>query len=164
MKFTTETIVANSAQLYGILNKRAIETSKMLAKKAQLSTNRMEVVTDSMYEIAKKTQQETVSMKIITLVTLFFLPGTFISVSNSDYPRIITRMPSDLFADGEVVLHQDDHEYRYPQVPEQFGEFSDGSPKNVSCNYDSVHGRHLCSLVRNVLMDELERGEEGEGK
>lgn len=41
----------------------------------------MEKIADAMFEIAKKTQQETVSMKIITLVTLFFLPGTFISVS-----------------------------------------------------------------------------------
>jgi hypothetical protein len=68
-------------QLYGILNKQAIETSKALSKKAQISTERMERVTDSMHDIAKKTKQETVSMKIITLVTLFFLPGTFISVS-----------------------------------------------------------------------------------
>jgi len=46
----------------------------------------MQVVTDSMHEIAKKTKQETVSMKIITLVTLFFLPGTFISVSHFQRP------------------------------------------------------------------------------
>lgn len=38
-------------------------------------------VTDDMHILATKTKQETVSMKIITLVTLFFLPGTFISVS-----------------------------------------------------------------------------------
>ena len=37
-------------------------------------------MTDEMNDIARKTQTETVSMKIITLVTLFFLPGTFISV------------------------------------------------------------------------------------
>jgi Mg2+ and Co2+ transporter CorA len=53
----------------------------MLAKKSQSSTERMEQLTDSMHVIAKKTERETVSMKIITLVTLFFLPGTFISVS-----------------------------------------------------------------------------------
>lgn len=41
----------------------------------------MEIVTNKMSEIARKTQTETVSMKIITLVTLFFLPGTFIAVS-----------------------------------------------------------------------------------
>ena len=37
-------------------------------------------MTTDMSEIARKTKTETVSMKIITLVTLFFLPGTFISV------------------------------------------------------------------------------------
>ena len=37
-------------------------------------------MTENMSEIARKTKTETVSMKIITLVTLFFLPGTFISV------------------------------------------------------------------------------------
>jgi hypothetical protein len=41
----------------------------------------MEDMTDSMHKIAVKTKQETVSMRIITLVTLFFLPGTFTSVS-----------------------------------------------------------------------------------
>ena len=38
-------------------------------------------MTEEMRELAVKTKQETVSMRIITLVTLFFLPGTFISVS-----------------------------------------------------------------------------------
>ncbi|EHL03833.1 hypothetical protein M7I_0023 [Glarea lozoyensis 74030] len=39
----------------------------------------METMTESMHQIAIKTKKETVSMRIITLVTLFFLPGTFIS-------------------------------------------------------------------------------------
>ena len=43
----------------------------------------MEMMTKDMSEIARKTKTETVSMKIITLVTLFFLPGTFIAVSCS---------------------------------------------------------------------------------
>jgi hypothetical protein len=67
-------------QIYEISNKRAVESSRIYAKRAQLSTDRMERMTDAMFELAKKTQQETASMKIITLVTLFFLPGTFISV------------------------------------------------------------------------------------
>ena len=58
-----------------------MEANQLLAKKAQVSTERMETMTDAMYEIAKKTEQETVSMRIITLVTLFYLPGTFICVS-----------------------------------------------------------------------------------
>lgn len=41
----------------------------------------MESLTHDMSAVAHKTKSETVSMKIITLVTLFFLPGTFISVS-----------------------------------------------------------------------------------
>jgi hypothetical protein len=53
----------------------------MLAKKSQASTERMEQLTDSIHVIAKKSERETVSTKVITLVTLFFLPGTFISVS-----------------------------------------------------------------------------------
>ena len=41
----------------------------------------MEKVTHEMSLIARETKTETVSMKIITLVTLFFLPGTFVAVS-----------------------------------------------------------------------------------
>src|SRR5688572_539373 len=44
----------------------------------------MEEMTNSMHDMANKTRQETVSMKIITLVTLIFLPGTAIAVS---YPH-----------------------------------------------------------------------------
>jgi hypothetical protein len=45
-------------------------------------TRNMEKLTREMNELAQKTTQETVSMRIITLVTLFFLPGTFISVGS----------------------------------------------------------------------------------
>ena len=37
-------------------------------------------MTHEMKHVARQTKTETVSMKIITVVTLFFLPGTFISV------------------------------------------------------------------------------------
>lgn len=53
----------------------------MLATRAQESTENMEAMTKDMHTLALRTKQETVSMRIITLVTLFFLPGTFISVS-----------------------------------------------------------------------------------
>jgi hypothetical protein len=68
-------------QLYGILEYQGMQANKGLAKKAQLSAEKMEKMTRDMHAIARKTKQETVSMRIITLVTLFFLPGTFISVS-----------------------------------------------------------------------------------
>ena len=57
-----------------------MEANSRLAQKAKLSATRMEEMTQEMHEIARKTKVETVSMRIITLVTLFFLPGTFISV------------------------------------------------------------------------------------
>lgn len=60
--------------MYGLLNHQNMRASK-------LSTLKMEKVTDGMHQIAKRTQQETVSMRIITLITLIFLPGTFVSVS-----------------------------------------------------------------------------------
>lgn len=87
--------------LYGILEYRNMEASKTLARKANQnmeaskilagkaheSTRNMEVITREMHVIAQKTKQETVSMRIITLVTLFFLPGTYIS----------TLMSTDIF-------------------------------------------------------------------
>lgn len=41
-------------------------------------------MTTDMGKLARKTKTETVAMRMITLVTLFFLPGTFIAVSHSN--------------------------------------------------------------------------------
>lgn len=67
-------VKADLKQLYGILEYRNVEASKELAGKAQYSADRVEYMTQQM-------KQEAVFMRIITLVTLFFLPGTFVSVS-----------------------------------------------------------------------------------
>ena len=67
--------------LYAILEYRNMQASRLVAERAQVSTDNVEWMTRDMHKIAQRTQQETVSMRIITLVTLFFLPGTFISVS-----------------------------------------------------------------------------------
>lgn len=40
----------------------------------------MERMTEAMHTIAHQTKMEAANMRIITLVTLFFLPGTFVSV------------------------------------------------------------------------------------
>lgn len=64
----------------GIFQYRGVQASEFYAKKAQASAERMELLTDAMNDIAEKTRLETVSMRIITWVTLCFLPGTFISV------------------------------------------------------------------------------------
>lgn len=52
--------------LFGVLEYHNMEASRLSAQ--------------SMHAVAQQTQQETVSMRIITLVTLFFLPATFICV------------------------------------------------------------------------------------
>ncbi|KAL8932217.1 MAG: hypothetical protein Q9216_006923 [Gyalolechia sp. 2 TL-2023] len=65
--------------LYGLLEYQNTKSNKVLASASQKSTKKMEIMTNDMSEIARKTKTETVSMKIITLVTLFFLPGTFIA-------------------------------------------------------------------------------------
>ena len=57
-----------------------MQANKLLADQSRKSTGNMESLTHDMRKVAHKTKTETVSMKIITLVTLFFLPGTFISV------------------------------------------------------------------------------------
>lgn len=57
-----------------------MEANKHLTQKSQQSADKMESITVQMHKIAVKTEKETISMRIITLVTLFFLPGTFISV------------------------------------------------------------------------------------
>ncbi|KAI4210643.1 MAG: hypothetical protein LQ351_006522 [Letrouitia transgressa] len=58
--------------LHSILEYRNTEINK-------LSNKNMVSMTEDMNDIARKTKIETVSMKVITVVTLFFLPGTFIS-------------------------------------------------------------------------------------
>ncbi|KAE9381149.1 hypothetical protein N431DRAFT_538899 [Stipitochalara longipes BDJ] len=77
--------------LYAILQFQDIEASKVLALRAQESSQNMELMTKDMHILALKTKSETVSMRIITLVTLFFLPGTFIStVMSTDIVKFQT--------------------------------------------------------------------------
>ncbi|KAF4628548.1 hypothetical protein G7Y89_g9603 [Cudoniella acicularis] len=72
--------------IYGILHHHAVEANKAIAKRSQVSAERMEAMTEGMHSIAQKTKEETVSMRIITLVTLFFLPGTYVSQRDYEQP------------------------------------------------------------------------------
>lgn len=83
------------ALLYGILDYQNMLANKYLSEKSGVSAVKMENMTRQMHKIAVKTEQETVSMRIITLVTLFFLPGTFISTLMS---TDIVRFPSNQMA------------------------------------------------------------------
>ena len=68
-----ESMELRQNQLHSILDYQNTQTNKRSSKS-------MVIMTEDMNDIARKTKIETVSMKVITLVTLFFLPGTFISV------------------------------------------------------------------------------------
>ncbi|KAG8532873.1 uncharacterized protein KY384_002751 [Bacidia gigantensis] len=71
---------ANKVKLYGLLEFENTRANEFLAWQSRDSNKNMELMTKDMGILARKTKTETVSMKIITLVTLFFLPGTFISI------------------------------------------------------------------------------------
>lgn len=61
------------------------------------TTQRMEDLTISMHNIGVESQRETIIMRIITAVTLVYLPGTFVSVGLSDRrKRPITDNSQDL--------------------------------------------------------------------
>ena len=70
---STESAKLRKYQLHSILDYQNTQANRY-------STKSMYTMTEDMNDIARKTKIETVSMKVITLVTLFFLPGTFISV------------------------------------------------------------------------------------
>lgn len=57
-----------------------MKASEFFASKAQQSSDSMEKLTEKMHTIAEETKKETISMRIITVVTLIFLPGTFVAV------------------------------------------------------------------------------------
>lgn len=69
-----------NAQVKGILEYKSLKANEHFAKKAQASANNMEIMTREMRITAEKTERETVSMRVITSVTLFFLPATFLAV------------------------------------------------------------------------------------
>ncbi|OTA97621.1 hypothetical protein M434DRAFT_26654 [Hypoxylon sp. CO27-5] len=73
---------------YSIQQYASMQASKHFAKNAQASTDftmamtaKMNHMTEKMHDIALKTGHQTVSMHVITVFTLIFLPGTFLAVS-----------------------------------------------------------------------------------
>ncbi|KAI1212738.1 uncharacterized protein F4807DRAFT_414287 [Annulohypoxylon truncatum] len=71
---------------YGVQQYASMQASKHFATNAQASTEfttamtaRMHIMTEKMHEIALKTGHQTVSMHVITVFTLLFLPGTFLA-------------------------------------------------------------------------------------
>lgn len=57
-----------------------MKASEFFAIRAQQSAVSMELMTKDMSAMALATQKDTASMRIITIVTMLFLPGTFVAV------------------------------------------------------------------------------------
>ena len=55
------------------------------------TTETMERLTLSMHAMGRLSQKETIAMRIITVVTLIYLPATFVSVSGSEKGMIKRR-------------------------------------------------------------------------
>lgn len=73
--------MAFDSQLMSAQSQASARNMELMTQDMSAMTQDMSVMTRDTNQIAKKTKLETVSMRIITLVTLFFLPGTYISVS-----------------------------------------------------------------------------------
>jgi hypothetical protein len=54
-------------------------------------TEKMETLTKSMHQVGVTAQKEAIAMRIITVVTLIYLPATFVSVSQLLYSSLLIR-------------------------------------------------------------------------
>ena len=96
-------------QLASMLQWKATQSNLDLAQDAQTSTKNMETMTQAMHTIAYDTKMEAVNMRIITLVTLFFLPGTFVSVSAALYlVAALGLTPMETLMSTPIVHYPDD--------------------------------------------------------
>ncbi|RYP73551.1 hypothetical protein DL771_003590 [Monosporascus sp. 5C6A] len=80
LKALSRAIDSNKVVFGAALQHNSEKTSEYFAHSAKVSSDRMEDWTVKMHRIAVKTEQETISMHVITIFTLIFLPGTFLAV------------------------------------------------------------------------------------
>jgi hypothetical protein len=71
------------------------------------ATEKMEILTEKMHKIGSMSQREAVAMKIITVVTLIYLPATFVSVSMKDF----------ILGCALAESFEDHLQYGYRQIP-----------------------------------------------
>lgn len=97
-QLTDDNVLAALKQFESLNQHTGIQTSKAFQLVAQTSTDQMMKWTVEMREIAIKTKQETLSMHVITIFTLIFLPGTFIAVSLPPFLPNFLLTPFSLFS------------------------------------------------------------------
>lgn len=76
-------------------------TAQVLQHLQSQTTQKMENLTKSMHNIGVGSQKEAIIMRIITAVTLIYLPGTFVSVSSrAGIDAAITDIDEDIVQHG----------------------------------------------------------------
>ena len=93
MNTITKLATDRKTLLYSLVDYQNMQANENFAKKSQASAQRMEDMTEDMQKLTRKTAVETVLMRIITIVTVLFLPATFVSTMMS--ANIITFKPQD---------------------------------------------------------------------
>lgn len=105
-----------------------MEINKLFVANAHQSSKKMEIMTEEMHQstkrmeemtactkiLAEKTEKQTTSMHIVTLVTLVFLPGTFVAVryglpSFRKYAEVLTASQT-FFSSGAFQWDQNNPE------------------------------------------------------
>lgn len=72
------------------------------------ATEKMEKLTISMHRVADLSQKEAIAMRIVTVVTLIYLPATFVSVSLSFIPcKYSFTNPRKTLFSTDIVKFQD---------------------------------------------------------
>lgn len=70
----------NEPQFNDILQYRNMRLGEFFSKQGQMLAMQAKISTDSMHVMSLKSRREAVSMHVITIWTLIFLPGTFVAV------------------------------------------------------------------------------------
>ena len=98
-------------QLLQLFAHRNMTANKEMTHRAHESAQKMESLTTHMKHIALKTEKETIFMRIITVVTLLFLPGTFVAVSRHHHFRLTMKalIPQTLMS-TDIVKFQNDND------------------------------------------------------
>ena len=85
--------------------------TKAMATKSLDQAEKMENLTTHMKQIALKTEKETIFMRIITVVTLLFLPGTFVAVSHLHLVEsLINKLTRQTLMSTDIVKWQNDND------------------------------------------------------
>jgi hypothetical protein len=72
------------AQKENALNKKIAESSLRVAEATQRENSEMKLLSEEMKALAVSALRENISMRFLQVITMLFLPATFVAVSHAD--------------------------------------------------------------------------------